>query len=208
MMNEMIPKIETTSELAFAQLAPEVWNELSKLQRTGWVQRGVENPETVAEHTMALKRLGKILGEFSETERKELLDMLEVHDWPEAVHGDEVILHNGDDSVYASLKSTKFEKEQNALRPICEKMGSVGKTIFNLWMRFETSDDAVANFHRIIVAGRSPLCRGGSSGRPRRRRRGPTPRRGGASPSRWRRRGRRSRRWSRAFGRRRRRDRN
>ena len=150
MMNEMIPKIETTSELAFAQLAPEVWNELSKLQRTGWVQRGVENPETVAEHTMALKRLGKILGEFSETERKELLDMLEVHDWPEAVHGDEVILHNGDDSVYASLKSTKFEKEQNALRPICEKMGSVGKTIFNLWMRFETSDDAVANFGRQL----------------------------------------------------------
>ena len=149
-MNEMIPKIETTSELAFAQLAPEVWNELSKLQRTGWVQRGVENPETVAEHTMALKRLGKILGEFSETERKELLDMLEVHDWPEAVHGDEVILHNGDDSVYASLKSTKFEKEQNALRPICEKMGSVGKTIFNLWMRFETSDDAVANFGRQL----------------------------------------------------------
>lgn len=149
-MNEKIPKIEASNKLSFAELAPDVWDKLSKLQRTGWVQRGVENPETVAEHTLALKRLGKTLGEFSETEREELLDMLEVHDWPEAVHGDEVILNDGDDEKYKSLKMTKFEKEQNALKSICEKMGDVGEIIFGLWMRFETSADELADFGRQL----------------------------------------------------------
>lgn len=149
-MNERLPKSETVEELSFANLVPGVWEGLTKLPRTGWVQRGVENPETVAEHTLSLRRLGKTLGEFSDTERKELLDMLEVHDWPEAVQGDEVILNNGDTETYALLMSTKFEKEQHALRSICEKLGDDGNTIFNLWLRFETSDDTVATFARQL----------------------------------------------------------
>lgn len=149
-MREKIPRIESSNELSFAPFAPEVWSELARLPRTGWVQLGVENPETVAEHTLALKQLGKVLGEFSEAERKELIDMLEIHDWPEAVHGDEVILNHGDHDTYTSLIDLKFEREQNAIKSICEKMGDVGEIVFNLWLRFETSDDAVATFGRQL----------------------------------------------------------
>jgi putative hydrolase of HD superfamily len=149
-MNKRLPKHEILEGLSFAHLVSEVWRELANLPRTGWVRRGVKNPETVAEHTLSLKCLAKVLGDFSEEDRKELTDMLEIHDWPEAIHGDEVILNEGDNDKYELLKRTKFEKEQNALRSICEKIGGAGDTIFNLWIRFENSDDAVATFARQL----------------------------------------------------------
>ena len=45
------------SLLRLEKTAPEVYEALHKLKRTGWVQRGVENPESVKEHTEALENL-------------------------------------------------------------------------------------------------------------------------------------------------------
>mgnify|MGYP000417875483 CR=1 FL=1 len=95
--------------------APQVRAALAALPRTGWVQHGVTNPETVLEHTEALLRLGaELLPELTATEQDGLLAMLEVHDWPEAVVGDEVILELEPDRRQP-LKDAKLERERQAL---------------------------------------------------------------------------------------------
>ena len=79
-MPENAPTKEKVPQLKFAHLAPEAWDELGKLERTGWVKRGVKNPETVQQHTIALINLAAEIEGLSEAEREGLCDMLEIHD--------------------------------------------------------------------------------------------------------------------------------
>lgn len=135
--------------LKLEAIAPKVYVELDALKRTGWVYRGVENPESVKEHTEALVKLAHELSEYlSEEEQDGLIDMLEVHDWPEALHGDEVILELNPDERKA-LKAVKFDNEKRALEEICKDLPN-GEEVLNLWLRFETSNDPAATFGRQL----------------------------------------------------------
>lgn len=136
-------------ELKFAHLSPETWNALGDLKRTGWVNRGVKNPESVAEHTISLLNLASSFENLSDAEKDGLLEMLEVHDWPEALHGDEVILTKNSEEK-ARLKAIKFQNEKQALKTICSAIGDDGDKIFNLWLRFEQSSDVAAVFARQL----------------------------------------------------------
>lgn len=146
---ETAPQKEHPLEYKFAHLAPDVWRALGELPRTGWVNRGVESPETVQEHIIALVQLAASFEGLSNAERDGLVEMLEIHDWPEAIHGDEVIL-TADVAQEKSKKAVKFENEQKALAEICEKLGDAGKEIMTLWLRFETSQDPAASFARQL----------------------------------------------------------
>ncbi len=144
--------IENIKELRFANLAPEVWEKLNQIPRTGWVTRGVENPETVQEHTVALRILANEISkstDFTEEEKNELLDMLEVHDYPEAVTGDEVILMDGSEDKL-KLKDDKKKMEEKVMIEITNGMGEEGKIIYELWNRFESSDDKVSDLARQL----------------------------------------------------------
>ena len=125
-------KSKENIELKYAHLSPETWEALAKLQRTGWVMRGIENPESVQEHTLALIELGKKLApeDLSPAEKEDLLAMLEIHDWPEAIKGDPVIL-NAHEEEGKKLKAEKFIGEKEAMTEICGKMGEVGKEVLN-----------------------------------------------------------------------------
>jgi putative hydrolase of HD superfamily len=130
-------------------VAPEVYKSLHELKRTGWVEKGVDNPESVKDHTESLIRLANELSELlTEEEQDGLVEMLEVHDWPEAMCGDEVIpeLNPGDRKA---SKEAKFENEKKALQTLCSKLLN-GDQIIDLWTRFETSDDPAAVFGREL----------------------------------------------------------
>jgi putative hydrolase of HD superfamily len=148
-MEKMSLKNEFIPELKFAELAPDVWAALQALKRTGWVRRGVNNPESVQEHIIALRNMAASLPDLSDEEKDGLLDMLEIHDWPEAIHGDEVI-SSPDKEELALLTAAKFEKEKNALASICGKIGIRGREIMSLWLRFETSSDKAADLARQL----------------------------------------------------------
>lgn len=137
------------TELLVAHLIPEAWSELSRLQRTGWLKRGISNPETVAEHIVSLKQLAHELAVFSGKEQDDLLLMLEVHDWPEALHGDEVIVTH-DKVDRDAREKIKFANERRAMETICAPLGEKGAEILALWLRFENGDDAVATFAREL----------------------------------------------------------
>lgn len=131
------------------QSAPHVYEALHALKRTGWVKRGVANPESVKEHTESLLLLAHELApRLSEQELQGLMEMLEVHDWPEALHGDEVILEESPGDKKALLDA-KFENEKRALEKICTNLAD-GEEVRRLWLRFETSDDPAATFGRQL----------------------------------------------------------
>lgn len=137
------------SLLKLETVAPLVYQSLQDLKRTGWVQRGVTNPESVKEHTEALIALAKKLSPLlTAAETDGLVDMLEVHDWPEAIHGDEVILELNPDDRKA-LKEVKFENERRALEQICTDIPN-GEAIMARWLRFEHADDPAAEFARQL----------------------------------------------------------
>ncbi|MEI6529400.1 MAG: HD domain-containing protein [Candidatus Falkowbacteria bacterium] len=105
-----------------------------EIPRTGWVDRQVEKPETVGEHTddlidMAKKNYPYING---------LVAMLKVHDWPET--DDEVGDARTDKFCppeHRWSKEKKYEKEFFAMTQICEQLGPRGKYILRLWLEFE-----------------------------------------------------------------------
>ena len=132
----------------FEHVAPNVWKKLSEIQRTDWVRRGIENPETVVEHILALIKLAHEFKGLSDAERKELSEMLEIHDWPESIHGDEILLTHED--IYESRAKTKFEKELAAMATLCKSLGQDGEIILSLWLRFETSKDEIASIARQL----------------------------------------------------------
>lgn len=135
--------------LRYEEIAPHVYVSLQKLKRTGWVERGVENPESVKEHTEALLALAQeLLPALSDEEKDHLIEMLEVHDWPEATYGDEVILELKPNDQKDKI-AQKFEDEKRALQAICEDLPN-GEEILKLWLRFETSDDVAATFARQL----------------------------------------------------------
>ena len=130
-------------------IAPEIYEALDALKRTGWVENDVANPESAKEHTDALIALAQeLIDQLTEEEKDGLLEMLEVHDWPEAVHGDEVILaeHPEEEKTRTEIK---FENEKKALEEICAGLPQ-GDDIMRVWMRFETSTDPAAVFAREL----------------------------------------------------------
>ncbi len=141
------------SELKYAKIVPDVWNALDEIHREGWVRRGVKNPESVQKHTTSCRELVCeliiYLTEFSNNDISEILDILEVHDYPEKINGDEVIVTN-DPEEKKRLKAEKFKREFAAMLEITKPLGFKGKEMFNLWLRFEKGEDKNSIFAKEI----------------------------------------------------------
>lgn len=130
--------------LRYADSYPEVVTRLQVLPRTGWVQWQIENPETVWEHILATRELAVTLRDtlqLREEEFADLLAMIEIHDWPEALVGDDVIL--GDEPDVATLRQQKQKRELAAMQEICSDKAA-GAEIFRLYKRYAHGSDRVA----------------------------------------------------------------
>lgn len=104
-------------QLHYQDSAAHVYEKLKQIERTGWVMSNVPNPETVFDHTVALLDLAERLQAqlaLSAEEFADLLHMLEIHDWAEALAGDEVIL-DADPNSFTDEKALKQAKERQAL---------------------------------------------------------------------------------------------
>jgi putative hydrolase of HD superfamily len=62
---------------------------LKRLPRTGWLQRGVADPESIAEHSYSVAMLALLAGDaVPGLDRERLLRMALLHDYAEALMGD------------------------------------------------------------------------------------------------------------------------
>lgn len=114
--------------------ALEVIKGLYELGRTGWIDRGVKNPETVGEHTDELISMAKRL--FPNISG--LIRMIKIHDWLE--YDKKVGDRRTDKYCPIDHRYTREEKkaaEYGAMEKICLKLGPYGKSIFKLWLEYE-----------------------------------------------------------------------
>lgn len=89
----------------------EITGNLKRTPRTGWVDIGVHQPESVADHTFRTAFLCMIYADMHALDTLKLLRMALIHDLPEAVIGD--LMH--------SQKTAKTkQKEQNAIQSILD----------------------------------------------------------------------------------------
>ncbi|MEZ4104002.1 MAG: HD domain-containing protein [Candidatus Paceibacterota bacterium] len=133
-----------SEDLIFNNGTEHIWVALDQIPRTGWVQWEIPNPETVAEHIMAAKRLAleyKNDLELDEQEFFDLLAMIEIHDWPEMITGDVVIM--GDESDFIERKKKKRETELIAMEEICQTIPD-GEKILSLYKRYVDGYDRPA----------------------------------------------------------------
>ena len=106
---------------------------LYQIPRTGWVDRGVKNPETVGEHIDDLVIWAKLFPEIIGLDK-----MLKVHDWVE--WDPKVGDLRTDPNCPADHRVTKEEKkarELEAMKKICRNLGPYGKFTFSIWWEYE-----------------------------------------------------------------------
>ena len=136
--------------LRFSEGTEHIWDGLAKIPRTGWVQWGIPNPGTVAEHVFAVRQLAVAWRrdiELSDIEFDDLLAIVEVHDWPEVIVGDLVIM--GDEHNVIELRNSKRDKEKAAMQDLCREIPR-GAEALALYGRYEMNADLPAQYAKQL----------------------------------------------------------
>lgn len=130
--------------LKYAPAYPDVIAKLEATLRTGWVRWGIPNPENVWEHILDIRKLAisyqESLG-LSDQDLEDVLAIIEIHDWPEALVGDLVIM--GDETNVIELRKNKKQLEKEAMLKICQDT-QTGDEVLALYERYENATDANA----------------------------------------------------------------
>lgn len=107
---------------------------LKKIKRTGWVEREIKNPESVADHSFRVAVLAMVLGDKLDVDKNKLIKMALVHDWAESLVGD-IVTEYGNE-MKQKLSDLKFQKEKKAFKKMTSSLSN-GKEYFNLWIEYE-----------------------------------------------------------------------
>ena len=107
------------------------WFELKGLPRTGWIQNGVSNPETVASHSWGMSLLAMKLCPKN-LDLSKVLQICIVHDLPESIVGD-ITPYDG------VPKEDKKNMESEAMKNIAPEF-------FELWEEYENQSSQEAKF--------------------------------------------------------------
>jgi len=108
---------------------------LKHLPRSGWVKRGVPNPETVASHSW---RMAVMIMEFADEIRNmgadvdKAVKMALYHDLGESIIGD---LIPGNHRYSDISKEEKYGRESNAVRTLSSESGM--NEIYDMWKEME-----------------------------------------------------------------------
>ncbi|KAG0531995.1 hypothetical protein BDA96_04G069500 [Sorghum bicolor] len=105
---------------------------LKTTKRAGWVKRGVQGPESVADHMYRMGVMALVAADLPGVDRDRCVKMAIVHDIAEAIVGD----ITPSDGV---PKEEKSRREKEALDHMCEVLGggSRAQEIRELWMEYE-----------------------------------------------------------------------
>ncbi|KAL6888779.1 hypothetical protein ACP4OV_009805 [Aristida adscensionis] len=107
---------------------------LKTTKRAGWVRRGVQAPESVADHMYRMGVMALVAADLPGVDRDRCVKMAIVHDIAEAIVGD----ITPSDGV---PKEEKSRREREALDHMCELLGggSRAQEIRELWMEYENN---------------------------------------------------------------------
>lgn len=118
---------------------------LKLLPRTGWLQRGMQNVESIAEHSFGVAALALIVGDLHDgIDRGKLLAIALVHDLAEALIGD---LPASASRLFG--KAAKYEAERKAM---LELLGALpqGEEYLALWEEYCRGGSAEARLVKAL----------------------------------------------------------
>ena len=113
---------------AILQLYQKV-SALKRLSRQGWIQSGIEFPESVAEHSFGVSMLALIFARRLSLDVEKALSMALIHELAEAELGDVTPRDNID-------AEKKREMEEQAMMQILSEIDPKGE-LLELWRDFE-----------------------------------------------------------------------
>ena len=110
--------------------------ELKELKRTGWVQRNIENTESVADHSFMLAILAYVYSKKLGLDSEKAVKMALIHDICEVYSGDIADRVRDEDQIVPD--SQKRELERQGLRKLVSLLPEdMAKEIYELWEEFE-----------------------------------------------------------------------
>jgi len=114
--------------------------DLKRIKRTGWVLKGIREPESVADHVFRTSLLVLFLSENTKLDKKKLLEIALIHDLGETQTAD--IRYEEGKKIIAS-KEAKYQIEQDAVKRLFSHLKNQ-KYYFKLWQefRYQTSPEA------------------------------------------------------------------
>ncbi len=115
---------------------------LKEVGRKGWKRIGVDDPESVADHSFRAAFMALVLGKELDVDGFKLIKLLLVHDLAESEVGD----ITPQDSV---SKKEKFEKEENVIEELSRTFDS-DLSLPELWKEYEQGDSREAIIARDI----------------------------------------------------------
>lgn len=123
----------------------ELLSKLKEVKRTGWLERGVRDPESVADHSFNVTALSIILAEIKGLDIAEVARMAIIHDLPEAITGD----------LTPSQKKERIkeirEMEEEIVKSITESMPrDVGEKYLEAWRKLIENGSQEAKLVKLI----------------------------------------------------------
>lgn len=119
--------------------------QLKQMTRSGWLQRGVPNPENVASHSYSMSLVALTMLELidSELDREKVLSMVIIHDLPESLTSD--IPSPVKRFFPKGMENVKRQIERGALAEITES-APFGERWRVLWDEYQQAETAEAKF--------------------------------------------------------------
>ncbi len=112
-------------------------------RRQGWVDRGVKDSESVADHSFRLALMAMAFAERQELDSCKAVKLSLVHDLAEAVVGDVVTRPEHERDL--AWQAEKHAREEKALKKILEKVdGALRKEFWKLWQEYEARNSEEA----------------------------------------------------------------
>lgn len=143
--------------------------DLKKIQRKGWVLRGIKNPETIADHTFRTAIMALVLCGKKKLNQEKVVKMALIHDLCEVYAGDttpydDILLKNKKqrnkvfDNWCRLTKAEKeiqykkkYKKEKNGLDVLVKDLPfPIKKEIKDLWENYEKGSSKEGRFVRQL----------------------------------------------------------
>jgi putative hydrolase of HD superfamily len=114
--------------------------QLKRVKRSGWWLAGVKDPESVAEHSFRAMVIGKILAELEDANSEKVVNMLMIHDVPEARIND---LHKVG-AKHIDFKKAEEEAFKEQLERLPKKIADEFLSLFNEMREGKTKEAIIA----------------------------------------------------------------
>ncbi|MBU1120512.1 MAG: HD domain-containing protein [archaeon] len=116
---------------------------LRELKRKGWKDFGVENPESVADHSFRVALMTLIFSEKMKLNTEKALKMALIHDLCE--------VYSGDLAAEEKISREKYESEEKGMKKIVSELNErEGEELMDLWKEFMEGKSREARIVREI----------------------------------------------------------